>query len=296
MGAPKLMPLAQATEDSRTLVLVKGFLSRNETAEEHHEEWVAGLREASWKGEIYLFSWDASTEAELRGDMVFNGIVGGLAGFGIATAARTGLKYVLPRVIPGPWTLSSWAMTGAQLVSAAVALRMGTSHGARQRWNAVRDRSEKIGREELFPAIRQAGIDTVTLVGHSLGARLIDSALRSGDQSGVTVEDTLYFGGALARDDEEAWRQAAVAITGTLLNVYYSNDDVLRRWYEAVEDHVPCGRGAVEAEIPNLLNVSADSHFAPTDHGHYHYRKHIRSLLADFDWMDENSPSLRDSG
>lgn len=284
MDEPHIDRLEQAAGGSGTLVLVLGYLGRDEESAEDNLAWVEGLREAGWDGEIWVYRWDSSFAGKLILDALGPTVAGAAAGYGASVVAKSVMKAVLPRIGLGVLSVPLRIFTGIRVAMVAAGSGTGASHGVLKHWRVVRDRAEKIGRENLLSDIAAAGLDSVTLVGHSLGARMIDSALRSESDSGVSVDDVVYFGAALDRENEEAWRHATSAVGGLLVNVYHTKDRTLRALYERVEDEAATGLGEVKAAIDNLLNVCADSFFASTDDSHSHYRKHIRSTIRQALW------------
>lgn len=281
METPSIYRIDESVGSARKLVLVKGFLTHDDTTAEDHRNWSEGLREAGWRGEIWVYRWDSSCAGKLFEDVVLTAAVGGGAGFAASRAVSFAAKRLLPRLalraglvsVAGP---PLWAWTAFDVGATIVGVTKGSWYGVRKHWGVIRDRSERIGRERLLSDIKNAGIEEVTLVGHSLGARMIDSALQFDRASGVTIEDVIYFGAALGEKDDQVWEDVAGAVKGKIVNVYNTKDKALRDWYQRLEKEVALGMREMKAAI----NRCADEFFGDEDDSHSHYWKHIRSTIS----------------
>lgn len=91
----------------------------------------------------------------------------------------------------------------------------------------------------LADAIARTPGWTFTLVGHSLGARVIYyalEALSTRTRIGPPVIDNVYLlGGAVGggAKDSDGWAAAAKAVSGRIHNCFSENDDVLKYFYQA---------------------------------------------------------------
>ena len=121
---------------------------------------------------------------------------------------------------------------------------------------------------------RDFGPGTVSLVGFSLGTRVIFSCLEElarDDQ--VYIHDVTLLGGA-APADPTAWRERRKAISGRLVNVHSSRDKVLSIIYRVAKIHRPVGNGPIEA-ADIVENYDVSSYIA----AHQDHRKHLDRTL-----------------
>jgi pimeloyl-ACP methyl ester carboxylesterase len=82
-------------------------------------------------------------------------------------------------------------------------------------------------------AIMRSKQESFTLVGHSLGGRVIYYALQAlATRRDIKIHDVILLGAAVGRKDDAGWRTAQTAITGKIYNCYSSNDGVLRYLYQ----------------------------------------------------------------
>jgi len=102
-------------------------------------------------------------------------------------------------------------------------------------FNLARNRSEKAGRI-LADAIanKVQGERPVTLVGYSLGARVIYTCLRAlAQRRAFGLVDTVVFVGAPVPSDAAHWRAMRSVVSGRMFNVYSQNDYILGFLYRA---------------------------------------------------------------
>jgi hypothetical protein len=139
----------------------------------------------------------------------------------------------------------------------AVVLRGGLV-GARLHWWWIKRRARRTAALHAGPLLREGlPFGRVSLVGHSLGARLTYFALMESRPRPV-IDDLLFAGGALRRDSSTAWRRACDAIGGRVLNLRNAEDFVLRRVYRAAERlRTPCGLKPVKHPGANLVEIDA---------------------------------------
>lgn len=121
---------------------------------------------------------------------------------------------------------------------------------------------------------RDFGPGAVSLVGFSLGTRVIFSCLEDlarDDQ--VYIHDVTLLGGA-APSDPIAWRDRRKAISGRLINVHSSRDKVLSIIYRVAKIHRPIGNGPIDA-TDIVENYDVSSYVA----AHQDHRKYLDRTL-----------------
>ncbi|KAG0490310.1 hypothetical protein HPP92_007173 [Vanilla planifolia] len=125
------------------------------------------------------------------------------------------------------------------------------------KWTLAIDRSDKAGKllaETLMEGLQ--GNRPVTLLGFSLGARVIFKCLQhlyeSGDNEGL-VERVVLLGAPVSLKDEE-WITARKMVAGRFINVYSTNDWILGVTFRAsLLTHGLAGIQAVD--VPGIENV-----------------------------------------
>lgn len=130
--------------------------------------------------------------------------------------------------------------------------------GARTHWWWIKRRARRTARMHLGALLREdLPFERVSLVGHSLGARLAYHALIESRPRPV-IEDLILAGAALRRDSSSEWRRACGSISGRLLNLRNREDVVLSRLYRGAErGHAPSGLREVKHPGPNLVEIDA---------------------------------------
>jgi len=119
---------------------------------------------------------------------------------------------------------------------------------------------------QLAEAISRTTGQKFTLVGHSLGARVIYYALEAlSTKDTLFVDNVILLGGAIGRKDKEGWERAANAVSGKIYNCFSKQDKILRLLQNPPKsptaEHVirercdflnPCGGVLQEPQILNL--------------------------------------------
>jgi hypothetical protein len=102
-------------------------------------------------------------------------------------------------------------------------------------FNLAKNRSEKAGRVLADALInRVQGERPVTLVGYSLGARLIYSCLRSlAEREAFGLVDEVILIGAPAPSDQARWELLRPVVVGRIFNIYSNNDYILGFLYRS---------------------------------------------------------------
>ncbi|KAL3427575.1 hypothetical protein PVAG01_01084 [Phlyctema vagabunda] len=99
----------------------------------------------------------------------------------------------------------------------------------------ARSRSEKAGQVLADALINKAqGERPVTLIGYSLGARVIYSCLKSlAERKAFGLVESVVLIGAPVPSNSDHWRVMRSVVSGTLTNVYSENDYILAFLYRA---------------------------------------------------------------
>lgn len=151
----------------------------------------------------------------------------------------------------------------------------------------IRARAEAMGKVLLsqlaqYLAEHHPAITRINLIGHSLGGRLLISALRqlgTPADGGLSVGDVLLMGAAVRMEADEAARLRA-RIRGRLINAYSRDDQILL--LNLGERSL--GRMAVE----HFDNVRMQGF------GHNHYWKRLREVLVACEFSGFREPTAED--
>jgi len=128
----------------------------------------------------------------------------------------------------------------------------------------------------------------ITLVGYSLGARVIFQCLEELGKRGMRgIVHHAVLVGAPCTADEYRWRLASSVVAGRLVNVYCENDwilGLLHRTFSQVK-HIA---GMRKIDCPRVENINVST-ICPTFDGHGSYRKNLDTILrkihiADSKW------------
>lgn len=193
-------------------ICVSGWLLEDEL-HEFTSQWAA----LSSSLESYSLKWESKFLIELGSairDLVTSNIIG--------TAAKEALNYT---VLKGLMAAITWPVT---LLNAASVID--------NPWSVCASRAKEVGRELARVLLsHQQGLRPVTVIGFSLGARVIYYCLEElsqhGDSGGI-IEDAILLG-APVNGNEERWKKIASVVAGKVVNGFCRKDWLLRFIYRA---------------------------------------------------------------
>jgi hypothetical protein len=154
-------------------------------------------------------------------------------------------------------------------------------------WTVSLDRANSAGLVLADSLIdRHLGQRPITLVGFSLGARLIFSCLKELAARGAygIIQNVYLFGSPIVAKKDEYMRARSV-ISGRFVNGYASNDWILGYLFRATSGGIMriAGLAPVE-EIPGLENIDVTA-LVP---GHMAYRAAMPKLMREVGWEVES--------
>lgn len=132
---------------------------------------------------------------------------------------------------------------------------------------------------------RNLGVRPITLVGFSLGARVIFSALKElARRGGLGLVQNVYLFGAPIVFKQDEWLKARSVVAGRFVNAYATNDWILGYLFRATGGGIMRVAGLSEVQITTIenFNVTAD---VP---GHMAYRAKMPILLRKVGWEVES--------
>ncbi|KAJ4296975.1 hypothetical protein N0V88_003891 [Collariella sp. IMI 366227] len=145
-------------------------------------------------------------------------------------------------------------------------------------FSLAKNRSEKAG-EILADALinKVQGERPVTLIGYSLGARVIYSCLRSlAARRAFGLIDSVVFIGAPVPSNRQTWQMMRTVVAGKMFNVYSENDYLLAFLYRATS--IQLGVAGLQ-EIKDIEGVE-NLNLSDEVQGHMRYAKIIPNILA----------------
>lgn len=146
------------------------------------------------------------------------------------------------------------------------------------------ERSDKAGKVLAHALIDRAqGERPVTLIGFSLGARVVYSCLEElATQSAFGLVENAILIGSPVPSSEMSWRRMRAMVAGRLVNVYTQRDMLLGFLYRA--RNIQFGIAGLQAitAAPNIENKDV-SHIVT---GHNQYRLAIGRILSELNFLD----------
>ncbi|TRX96303.1 hypothetical protein FHL15_002575 [Xylaria flabelliformis] len=145
-------------------------------------------------------------------------------------------------------------------------------------FSLARNRSDKAGRVLADALVhRVQGERAVTLVGYSLGARVVYSCLRTlAERGAFGVVDTVVLIGAPVPSSAEHWGMMRAVVAGKLFNVHSENDYILGFLYRGTS--LQLGIAGLQAVGEHIEGVE-DLDLSEEVHGHLRYPALIPQIL-----------------
>jgi hypothetical protein len=150
-------------------------------------------------------------------------------------------------------------------------------------FSVAKNRADKAGLVLADAIINKAqGERPVTLVGYSVGARLIYSCLLSlAERRAFGLVESVVLIGCPCPSDSSVWRAMRSVVAGRLVNVYSENDYILAFLYRTSSIQFGVA-GLQEIEVMGVQNVDVSSMVS----GHLRYQYLVGSILEKIGWED----------
>lgn len=128
---------------------------------------------------------------------------------------------------------------------------------------------------------RNLGARPITLVGFSIGSRVIFSALKELSKKGAIgiIQNVYLFGSPIVFKKDE-YLQARSIVSGRFVNGYATNDWILGYLFRATGGGISRVTGLAKVELPDIENFDV-TEFVP---GHMAYRKAMPRVLREVGW------------
>ena len=158
-------------------------------------------------------------------------------------------------------------------------------------FSIARSRAEKAGKVLADALINKAqGERPVTLIGYSLGARVIYSCLSSlAERKAFGLVESAVLIGAPCPSATADWRTLRTVVSGRLVNVYSENDYVLRFLYRTSSMQYGVAGLSKVTGLPSVENVDVSE----TVNGHLRYRYLVGSILSKIGFEDLNMDEVK---
>lgn len=192
-------------------------------------------------------------------------------------------------------TSAAWSVAGREILSrtffaaimSAVMLPLGLMKVARvvdNPFSVAKSRADKAGEILADALINKAqGERPVTLIGYSLGSRLIYSCLQSlCRRSAYGLVESVILMGSPTPSDGEAWRRIRSVVSGRVVNVFSENDSVLAFLYRTSSlQFGVAGLQPIEG-VPGVENLDVSEKIS----GHLRYQYLLGSILTSIGLQD----------
>lgn len=234
------------------VVVIDGFLT---AAVADGSDWESGLSEHFPENSWYHVAWESKR---------LHTIAGMAAGVGTKLALAKATK-----LLAGP------AAHKKPSLLAGVSLLGGLARNPFHTAVVKASMTGAILADLLVRTNHRAGF---VLLGHSLGARVIVSALEAlASKDCQIVHDVILLGGAVGRGDEADWDRVSNAVRGRIFNVWSAHDAVNKRLFPVAMPFTGTAIGANPIAHPS--GRIADVDVSSIVSGHAGYKPKLREVL-----------------
>jgi hypothetical protein len=250
-----------------SIICVDGFLTQKM---DDPREWKRALRTRHRRHNWYHLNWEAKTRYQL-GSMLCRDSTGEAARLFGTTLARRAAKQAGSKMNPAMWV--------------AVAADM-----IRNPWHVAMMKAPMTG-AVLADILARTSRKEFILIGHSLGARVINSTLLalSTKTAKPIIRDVYLLGGAVGTGAPRDWESVSKAVCGKIHNCYSTNDQVLRCLYRAATGMIsrPVGAYPIRSRSPKIV----DWDFSDVVKGHTDWKGCLSEVLAGISGAEPRSPN-----
>ncbi|SFL22841.1 Protein of unknown function [Rhodanobacter glycinis] len=226
--------IKEAGDCNNSVLFVNGFLNQ---AQDNLDDWRDGAGRIFKGYTLYLATWESKTLASLGGLFAGGASKAALSGVAIKAASRATKK-----------AAGKFNPLGAATIAADV---IGND------WHTAMVKAAMTG-VLLADIMSRTPEKQYTLVGHSLGCRVIYYALEalSTRAAKPVIRDVILLGGAVGADDELGWRKATEAVSGKIYNCFSGRDGVLSLAYKGANalSSDPIGLRPISYQTQKIVN------------------------------------------
>jgi phage antirepressor YoqD-like protein len=233
---------------------ISGFLQQGEQSK---DVWSA-LQQSFPKACSYDLKWESKKQQDL-----FK-VLTSISSKGLSGAATAQLAMSATKKAFGMAALPVAALSALDIID--------------NPWGVAKNRAEQAGRH-LGDYIADGGFGglSITLVGYSLGTRVIVAALDQLAKRGVSgkIFDVYLLAGAVAQNDPRL-EQISQVVEGKIVNVYSEKDLVLAYVYRTAE-WLARPIGMSKLELDGVLNLDVTDWVG----GHINYKTYLPQILSE---------------
>lgn len=234
------------------VIFINGFLSQKK---QNPQEWQEGVSEKYSANPQYLVEWESKALYHLGS---ITGQTGAKATF--QKLAKNAAKRAMKNPKIGP-------IIGLSILTDLLS----------NPWHTALVKASKTG--TLLADILSRTTDTqFILMGSSLGCRVIYYLLQAlSTKKQHFVKDVWLLGGAVDKEDNTGWANAANAVSGRIHNCYSSQDNILKYLYipSLAMQSQPVGLGEISCQNNKILNLDVSDLVS----GHMDYKSNLAKIL-----------------
>lgn len=247
--------IKEGEDNLHGIIFIDGFLTEDESLP--FNDWTEGLSINKANSSYYYVSWESKTLKKI-GVMVLSNLSKMALKQLIYSSAKKASKLIDKRLGPLNYIMLAYIFVNNPWYKAMVI-------------------SQKTG-ALLADLIARTENRTYTLIGHSLGCRVIQQALYAlSTKEKKYIVDVHLLGGAVGNDGK-VWESCANAVQNKIHNYYSENDYVLKGLYRAstLFTNQPIGSVPIKSEINTIVNHDVSQYVS----GHTQYKNNLHQFFV----------------
>jgi Protein of unknown function (DUF726) len=154
------------------------------------------------------------------------------------------------------------------------------------KWQRYKSLAKRVGKSFLPKLACDLEEESVSLIGFSSGAYVAYYAMHDWFKASIELKDVILLAATIRRDRSKDWGKAAFRLSGNLINVYNSEDLVLKRFCQILEwDRSPCGIKPISEEHSQIINVNATDLMHTAEHCCINYLPVLKEIVEQKFWQ-----------
>ncbi|NEO27267.1 MAG: DUF726 domain-containing protein [Kamptonema sp. SIO4C4] len=150
-------------------------------------------------------------------------------------------------------------------------------------WHRYKNYLRRMGKHWLPQLVSELSLPAVSLFGFSLGVRVVYYAMRDWPETAPPLNQGVLLAGTVRRDRD--WWAAVSHLTGTLINIYNSEDLILNRFCQMLEwERSPCGLKPIIDDSPQLINFNATPLMQTAEYSALNYLPVLQEMIKQGWW------------
>lgn len=152
-------------------------------------------------------------------------------------------------------------------------------------WQKHKSFAKRVGKSFLPKLTCDLEEESVSFLGFGLGAYIAYYAMHDWYKACLELQNVILLAAIIRRDRTKAWGKAASRISGNFINVYNSEDLILKRFCQILDWNCsPCGIKPIIEEHPNIVNFNAKHWMLTAEHSCDNFMPVLKEIITQNLW------------